>query len=95
LQCAGVRGGVCDAGLGALTTLTGLTDLNLDSRKFSDAGIAAIAPLTGLRRLDAYSAHVTNAGCATLRCAPPRAYLPETRAACSILEAESSMTPIR
>ncbi len=62
-----MRGGVCDAGLTALAGLTGLTSLNLDSRKFGDAGLAALAPLTGLRRLDLYSAHVTSAGCSALR----------------------------
>jgi len=67
LRRAGVRGGVCDAGLTALAGLTGLTSLNLDSRKFGDAGLTALAPLTGLRRLDLYSAHITSAGCSALR----------------------------
>ena len=65
---AGVRGGVGNKGLQALAALTGLTNLDLDSRKISDAGLPALAPLTGLRRLDLFSARVTDAGCVALRC---------------------------
>lgn len=64
---AGVRGGVGNKGLQALAAMTGLTNLDLDSRKISDAGLPALAPLTGLRRLDLFSARVTDAGCGALR----------------------------
>lgn len=62
-----MRGGVGNKGLQALAALTGLTNLDLDSRKISDAGLPALAPLTGLRRLDLFSARVTDAGCVALR----------------------------
>ena len=89
---AGVRGGVGNKGLQALAALTGLTNLDLDSRKISDGGLPALAPLTGLRRLDLFSARVTDAGCVALRCVVlcvNRVYC-----SCAAVDVECSCVPV-
>ena len=64
--------GVGDLGLAAISHLTCLEELHMDSRLFTDQGLKAIAPLTQLRALDVFGARISDAGCVHLRCGSQR-----------------------
>ena len=63
----GLCTGVGDAGLKQLSTLTSLTNLNLDSRLFTDVGMRYIQGLTNLVALDLFAAKISDIGCGYFR----------------------------
>lgn len=56
-----------DAGLQQLSSLTSLTNLNLDSRLFTDLGMRHIQGLTNLVVLDLFAAKISDIGCGYFR----------------------------